>query len=619
MGSPTPNTSRDKYDLTKLYAWMVLQQGVPIFDSDWNDSFQATHTYMGLLGMASMLSPEAWTGFNIYGDGVNSFTFLPPTGYIAGRPYPHRGVPSLIATVLGGPAMGLIVYGPTALTANHRNYLWEGVISDLPGGNVIEDEDKTFKTELLLAGWRIYMVDGSEAGNVIGTVSSYTGGTSMLTLSGVGTVSIGDRYRLFPPALTTPSGARTDDVYLMMVGHYVNSSEDEDVDDPTLLIESVHALECLSVVVIDEGQAGIFTSETPTTRANSADPTLVRFVKMGEIARTASATVAHSTYTETPDDKVLPHRAWEAFNVDHNDSGDHNKITMDPTDTLFVMESNNASDHTIVVQNIGGGRGSLQISEGDLLLGNTGASNIISNGSMSIDVDLGGNTTLTVRNNNSAGVYVDVNVEGNVEVQQVSGGQGAIRAASHDYLPAKSISLMYTAHDLAAHGGGGPAGLGGEDSAGNMVEIDYDHGYLLGTPSQPYVTSRTAATEVVMWIRDQIKYDQYTITDINWRIWRASTLTLASAFQLSLVEFHPTGGAQVVVGTWQLNSLPAVTTWATTAVWTGGSPTFPFAVPALTGPQYARYWRVELVGAATGDARLSWFRVDAELSSVLTV
>jgi hypothetical protein len=126
------------------------------------------------------------------------------------------------------------------------------------------------------------MLSGVESGNYF-TITAYTATT--LTLSGgIGSIAVTDTFKVLPPALTTPSGARTDSVYLMAWWEDIASEEDSNIEHPGLGVETCHRSQRRWCVRVDED-----TTTVPST-ANLQAFT-ARYMKIAEMARTASATI----------------------------------------------------------------------------------------------------------------------------------------------------------------------------------------------------------------------------------------------------------------------------------------------------------------------------------------
>lgn len=295
----TPNISRDSFNFGKWYTQVVLQQGVPIVDSDWNE-----------LGDLQLIE-KILRGAYLFGD-----MFLPAdVDDLDGATNPGYKVQQATSTtnnfkISGGWVLckGLLV--PTTAAeppADHdydddTNRMGEGAITSVDGGLTrISDTEQNWQTFHDLVGCRIKMTSGVESGNSFTVVSRINATT--LQLSSVGSIAATDTYIIKPPALTTPSGSdRDDEVYLMVWIEDISEVEDSNLTHPGTGICSAHRKQVRWCVRVEEN------GTTPTTPSvhTVASAGSVRYAKMAELARLDSdASITTAMITPEPSSSRL--------------------------------------------------------------------------------------------------------------------------------------------------------------------------------------------------------------------------------------------------------------------------------------------------------------------------
>lgn len=274
MPGNVPNISSDTFNLIKEYAKVVLQQGVPILDSDWNElqdvlrmqSIKQNIVTFGNSRMAPGASSDV-PGFRVTGDGSDNNFII--TGGLACV----EGV--LVPSQHGVTEPGDIYYD------SEDNYILNGAVTAV-GGGTITDENVFYELFLNVVGCRIRMTSGAEIGNTF-TVTVRNSATQLTLDGGTGSIAPGDTYLLLPPALTTPGTVRVDEVYIQAWFDDINAEEDTALLNPALGLEPSHRSKLRSCVRVAEGGA------TPVT----PDPYSfgVRHMKIGYIERNVSATI----------------------------------------------------------------------------------------------------------------------------------------------------------------------------------------------------------------------------------------------------------------------------------------------------------------------------------------
>jgi len=278
MPGNVPNTSRDSFQFSKMYDSVVLQQGVPIPDSDWNE-LQDIRRMMDILEAIYVLGED----MQIIPDGGTFPGFYPVGAGLTNDFNISAGV-MLVGGVL---AMTTMDEPPAAITyddASQQNYIAEGVVETFAGSLLTESTKNWQAFHDLLAtanhgACRVRFTSGTESGNEY-TITAYT--ATSLTISG-GSPSPGDTYVVLPPELTTPGGARTDEIYIMAWWEDIASEEDSVLEHPGLGVETAHRARRRWCVRVAEN------GTTPVTTSDHGFG--VRYLQIGTMVRSASATI----------------------------------------------------------------------------------------------------------------------------------------------------------------------------------------------------------------------------------------------------------------------------------------------------------------------------------------
>jgi hypothetical protein len=229
--SNTPNVSRDSFDYSKFYETTVLQQGVPVLDSDWNEEAD-------LQAMRHML--------DLYSRLGNVLLPAVPTGLTRG--FEVQGIPATTANALitaGFASVYGAIVGTTRtqvpLDVNYEddeNYLTNGTVSSTSGGDTLIDDDKKFEAWLELVGCRVKMTSGASTG-VEFEITDVPNETSLECSGGIASAAGGDTYIVKPPVLPASVGVQTDlEFQLWVWWEWVNENEDPNIVNPGVLIET---------------------------------------------------------------------------------------------------------------------------------------------------------------------------------------------------------------------------------------------------------------------------------------------------------------------------------------------------------------------------------------------
>lgn len=256
MAGNVPNVSRDSFDFSKQYGPVVLQQGVPIHDSDWNEMMdnlwiRGTHA----------------VNHTVVGDCRLKHTQLGgTTNANSGMQVIEHGSPTNDFVVTDGWAMvaGVLVPSSPASPPQSFDYddqvMFTGTVSTVGGGD-IEDEHKNWSASHSLVDCRVKMTSGVESGNWF-TISALVSATELTLTAGTGSIAATDTYEIYPPSLTTPSGGDRDDLaYLHVFFDDIATEEDSNITHPGTSVEGVHKAKIVSVVRVLEGST---TMPTPT-------------------------------------------------------------------------------------------------------------------------------------------------------------------------------------------------------------------------------------------------------------------------------------------------------------------------------------------------------------------
>jgi hypothetical protein len=275
MPGNVPNISDNTFSFIKAYAKVVLQQGVPILDADWNelqDIIRVARIRQNIVMLGNCrLAPGSSNdtpGFVLKANGTsNNFYFTPGLACVEGVIVPSIHDES--------EPVSDVWYN------SDDNFLMEGKVTSLGTGTII-DENTFYELFMDVVGCRIKMTSGADIGTTY-IISSRVSSTELQLSSGTGSIAPGDTYKMLPPALTTPSGARVDEVYIQAWFEDINSEEDTDLYNATLGLEASHRSKVRSVVRVSEG------GSTPST----PDPfgVGVRYMRIGRLNRTATAAI----------------------------------------------------------------------------------------------------------------------------------------------------------------------------------------------------------------------------------------------------------------------------------------------------------------------------------------
>lgn len=278
MAGNVPNVSRDSFDWSKFYDSVVLQQGVPIPDSDWNEAND-------VLQISRMMLARIAVGNTTFSDSGAS------TGYtMAEAVSPANN----FLIELGWATVDGVLVPTTAASppADHdyeddTNLICEGTL-DAAASLILTDSDKYWESFHDLVGCRVKMTSGTESGNEF-PITSNPSATTIGCSGGIGAIAPGDTYIIKPPVLTTPGGARTDEAYLMAWFEDINENEDTNIVHPGLGVETSHRRQRRWCVRVAEGGA---TPSTPSVYSFG-----VRYLKLAEFARTAVANITTGIIT----------------------------------------------------------------------------------------------------------------------------------------------------------------------------------------------------------------------------------------------------------------------------------------------------------------------------------
>lgn len=226
----TPNVSRNSLDYSKFYETLVLQQGVPWLDSDFNEQ-------VDLLSLRRMMETRAKIG---------SALFSASPG--AGRGFEVTGIPATIANadISAGYAS---VYGTIVPSTPNQlplafeyesddNYMTDGFASSVAAGTDIVSDDKKYEGWMSLVGCRVKMTSGGESGNEF-PITSVPNETTLRCSGGIGTVAATDTFIIKPPALPASVGATTTKEFQLWVfWEWINENQDPNIVNPGVAIET---------------------------------------------------------------------------------------------------------------------------------------------------------------------------------------------------------------------------------------------------------------------------------------------------------------------------------------------------------------------------------------------
>jgi hypothetical protein len=312
MSGNVPNVSRTTFDFAKEYGPLVLQQGVPVHDSDINEMLD--NLWIRGLHAVNHAAIGDCRLEHIKLDGTSSSN----TGM---QIIQHATTTTNDFSITDGWAMvgGVLVPSTPASPPVSFDYedqiMFSGAVTSVGAGN-LTDTSKNWAAAHSLTNCRVKMTSGTESGNTF-TITSLVSATTVSLSGGTATIAATDTYDVYPPALTTPSGsARTDLVYLMVFFDDIATEEDSVITHPGTSVEAVHKSKIRSIVRVTEGST---TMPTPT-EANLVSYGM-RYLKLGELARlNGNANVLTAMITNTDNiRKALGH--LDASDVAFDDTG----------------------------------------------------------------------------------------------------------------------------------------------------------------------------------------------------------------------------------------------------------------------------------------------------------
>jgi hypothetical protein len=213
-----------------MYETLVLQQGVPWLDSDFNEQ-------VDLLSLRRMTENRARYG-----------SCLMPATPGGDRGFETTSIAATIsnANISAGYAS---VYGtivpstPDQVPSSFQyesddNYMTNGTVSSVSGGDTITSDDKKFEGWMSLVGCRIKMTSGPESGNEF-EITSVPNETSLTCSGGIGAVAATNTYIIKPPALPASVGSSTfKEFQLWVFWEWVNSNQDPNIVNPGVAMET---------------------------------------------------------------------------------------------------------------------------------------------------------------------------------------------------------------------------------------------------------------------------------------------------------------------------------------------------------------------------------------------
>jgi len=266
MGNPTPNVSRNNFSASKGYKKLVLQQGVPVTDSDINESqdIATFNAWRSLLAFASWQteSPAGGVPYFVGLVDPDAIASWPPSPFAvlsswapgSMRPYVFDGHNANDFNIMWGPCMlgGVFVDDhERRFSAGSRLFsdvvLTRGVVTAVDVlGKSITDENKEFPSKLGLdyvsntSYTRIKFTSGAELGQVYTILAAP--GAGVIEIQGAfsaGGPSLGDTYEIRPNEVVFTAGEILN-VWFGVWIEDVNGIEDPSLPDPTMLIETSH-------------------------------------------------------------------------------------------------------------------------------------------------------------------------------------------------------------------------------------------------------------------------------------------------------------------------------------------------------------------------------------------
>lgn len=234
-----PNISRNIFNSDKRYFGVRLQQGVPIFDWDINESYDEIvwfmqaywHTFCGSSGQG-----VRFNGSN----GAKGFTLAP------------IGLSNDILIVYGSALVqGRLVYNVQNFEYDEdsntpTNYIVTGTVSSIlettpQGDYTITDSEQSFTANHDLSGAIIRFTSGVESGNEF-EISTSPSSTDLQILDDLSSVVVTDTFVIKPRRLVTPPGPsdQTDTFKLVTWFENISSVQDADLIDLTPADVTLH-------------------------------------------------------------------------------------------------------------------------------------------------------------------------------------------------------------------------------------------------------------------------------------------------------------------------------------------------------------------------------------------
>ncbi len=273
MPGNVPNVSRDTFDPTKFYKTVILQQGVPVVDSDWNEQgddalFDKLITSMYALGDLRLPILGAASGFQAtFGASSDDFSVTAGTAIVDGL---------MVPTTVSDPPAALFYI-------SNDNFISVGAITGVGGGSItdINQNWQSFHNLLTTAfsgKCRLLMTSGTENGNSF-DIDAFTQTT--LTLNGgTGAIASTDTYLVLPP-LIPPAG--TEKAYLQVWFEDINGTEDPVLPHPGLgNVETSHRRQLRWVLRVQQNGGAV--PVTPSRHSFG-----VRYLELCDLGRSGGA------------------------------------------------------------------------------------------------------------------------------------------------------------------------------------------------------------------------------------------------------------------------------------------------------------------------------------------
>ncbi len=284
MSDNSANISRNSFDFKKYYDNVILQQGVPVVDSDWNEMNQV-QSMMQIMQNFAVIGDSVIPPYPGYGDeGFNCEVIASTTD--------NFNIGAGWACVKGAIVPSTILAEiPTAhLYEDDTNYMVSGKVTGVSGSEM-SDTNKKFETYLDLVGCRMKMLSGAESGNTF-TITAVPNQTT-LDFSSVGSIGVDDIYIIKPPAIpASVASSETHEIHLWVWWEEINENEDTNIYNPGVGVETCRRLQRRWVVRYYESGAPVFSS--------GLDTFSWRQIKLADVSREPGESVITSI-TMDPD------------------------------------------------------------------------------------------------------------------------------------------------------------------------------------------------------------------------------------------------------------------------------------------------------------------------------